>query len=536
MTPRWPGTCPFRLIRLTMLAAAAGGTMGGTAAAQGQPPAALARRAEIAVATDLRLGQIAAERGDPRAALAAYERVLKRDPNNAAALAAMIDAATSEAVSATDPAAALQGREFRQLAERAAKHAADADQLTRFAGLALKRGDVTQALRAYERAFAMDPDNRTARDGMVAASLAAVVPRAGRDDGEFQQIFDRILRDPGNVELNLRYARLAIERGEPRKALPAYERILAAHPDNAEARAGLARVRRDLDPTITQVSAAFGAQYESNPRHFRNQTWRTGAATLAGRIGIYDERRIADVRWRSDGDVYYVWHSKFHEIDYGSIGGRTGPVFDLDEGVRLHVFAGASYAWLKGRSFYGEASTGATLEFDDLGPLRSVTARFGYDNVGKHISSRDALFVEVAPRFLFANLGYAGATGWVGPYWRYNGVLGSGAPGLDQRTELFPSRSHQLGIRADYFMPIVSELTIGLSLAYEYRHFYESVIGDTRNRRDHLVSPGIQAIISGFGDERLGIVVNYGFEHRFSNDGFQIYSNHAAGVRFVWKE
>jgi len=343
------------------------------------------------------------------------------------------------------------------------------------------------------------------------------------------------LRDPGNIRLNLRYARAAIDAGEARKALPAYERVLALDPANAEALAGIARVRADLQPDITQVTVSFGSFYESNPRHFRNHSSHTDAGTLNGRATVFDERRIGNIRWRTEGEAFFSWHTRFHDIDYGLVGARSGPVFAVGERLRINPFIGGGYAWLKGRSFYLEIAGGATFEFEKMLPLHSVSVRAGYNDIGQHISTRDAVYVELAPRFLFPNVGYQGTALWLNPYWRYNGVTGEGEPGLDQRSEPFPARAHQLGLRVDYFMPVTSKLTLGVNAGYEYRHFFEPVFEGGKNRRDHFVSPGAQAILTGLIDDRFGIIFLYPYEHRFSNDGPQVYSNHIAGVRLLWR-
>jgi hypothetical protein len=365
--------------------------------------------------------------------------------------------------------------------------------------------------------------------------VAQAAPERRATDADLDRIFDALMRDPGNVELNLRYARAAIDKGEPRKALPAYERVLALDPTNVEAAAGIERVRAGLQPDITQVSLSFGTFYESNPRHFRNHSSHTDAGTLSGRATLFDERRIRDLRWRTEGEAFFTWHTRFHDIDYGLVGVRTGPVLAVGQQLRINPFIGGGYAWLKGRSFYIEATGGVTFEFEKMLPLHSVSVRAGYNDIGQHISTRNAVFVEVAPRVLFPNVGYAGTALWVNPYWRYNGVIGSGTPGFDQRTEPFPARAHQLGVRVDYFMPITSKLTVGVNGAYEYRHFYEAVSDGGKNRRDHFVSPGVQAILTGLGDDRFGIIFLYAYEHRFSNDGAQVYSNHLAGVRLQWR-
>ena len=49
---------------------------------------------------------------------------------------------------------------------------------------------------------------------------------------ELDALYQRILKEPANTELNLRFARLAEERGTPRWALMAYEQLLVkAVPD-----------------------------------------------------------------------------------------------------------------------------------------------------------------------------------------------------------------------------------------------------------------------------------------------------------------
>src|SRR5690606_18505044 len=78
---------------------------------------------------------------------------------------------------------------------------------------------------------------------------------------------DRLLDDPTNTELNLQYALVAEGRGEARKALGTYERILLNDPGNAAARRGLLRVRRQLLPPETSTILTGGLRWEANPRH-----------------------------------------------------------------------------------------------------------------------------------------------------------------------------------------------------------------------------------------------------------------------------
>ena len=82
----------------------------------------------------------------------------------------------------------------------------------------------------------------------TALALAGAAGVAAQSDGDIIAVYDQILDDPGNTELNLQYALLAEGRGEYRKALGTYERILINDPSNAAAQRGLLRVRRDGPP------------------------------------------------------------------------------------------------------------------------------------------------------------------------------------------------------------------------------------------------------------------------------------------------
>ena len=366
---------------------------------------------------------------------------------------------------------------------------------------------------------------------------AALSPRAvlAQDDLELRRVFEQVLQDPGNPGLNLRYARLAIERGESRKALAAYERILAQDPNNEAAKAGIRRVQRELEPSVTRATLLLGGQYESNPRRVRGNASNRHDGALYGRLQAFDERNIGSIRWRSEGDVYGNWHTKFNDIDYGTAGGRAGPLFELGEGFRIHPFVGGSYNWVARRTFYTEATAGATLEFESDQLLKSVSVRWGYEFVGRDFSTRDGTFVEVSPRFVANTILFERSLAVLTPYWRYNGVFGSGPAGVDPRSEPFPARYHQLGIRGDYFVQIFANVTFGIGAIYEYRHYYETVTDKSKNRRDHVVSPSTQFIVAGLVGGKADLIFSYAFEHRGSNDGPQIYDNHVASAKILWR-
>jgi tetratricopeptide (TPR) repeat protein len=391
-----------------------------------------------------------------------------------------------------------------------------------------------------QRRFAREPAATRARlrGGLIAAALlfgADAALAQSESDRDMREVFEQILRDPNNPALNFRYARMASERGDYRKALAACERVLARDPNNAEAKACLERLLRASRPAYTTINIVLGAQYETNPRHERRTGKRTDDGAALGRVTISDERPLGDIYWRTEGDVAAQYYFNFRDIEIGTVGARTGPLIDIADGLKLNPFVGFYYSWLERRTFNGEPTAGIILETERTGPLKTVTARWGYDLVGRHLSERDGIFVEVNSVFEFRNLVVPGSLAAVSPYWRYNGVTGSGALTETPFNQPFPARQHQIGARADYFVPALSWLYVNVNFTYEYRHYFEQIPLEDKNRRDHVFAPGGQLIFGSFAENRLDVVASYVFEYRHSNDGSQRYMNHVAGLRLLWR-
>lgn len=356
-----------------------------------------------------------------------------------------------------------------------------------------------------------------------------------RNERDMREIFDKILLDPSNVALNFRYARLAIERGDYRKALAAYERVLARDPNNAEARAAIAQLLRDSRPAYTTLTVVLGSLYESNPRHELRTGKRTDDTGFTGRVTLTDERVLGDIYWRTEGEASGVYYLTFHDIDSGTVGARTGPIFELAQGLKLNPFIGFYYSWLTRRTYSGDPTAGIVLETEVTGPLKSVSARGGYQLVGRGFSERDGTFAEVLANFEWRGVGFERSLVGLSPYWRYSGVVGSGALTETPFNQPFPARQHQMGVRADYFVPVLSWMIVNVNFTYEYRHYFEQVPDERKNRRDHLYAPGAQLVFGSFAGNSLDVITSYQFEYRHSNDGTQRYMNHVAGLRFLWR-
>ncbi len=350
-------------------------------------------------------------------------------------------------------------------------------------------------------------------------------------------VFDKILQDPGNIDLNLRYAKLTIAQGELRKALAAYERILAKHPDNAAAKAGIARVRQLLKPNFTVINAVTGGNYESNPSRLSNRGTVTHDGVFFGRFVMLDERRVGARRWRTLGDVYANAHINIRSLDYGAVSGATGPIFPILNGWQAHTFVRGGYSWYDGRSFQGLVGGGATFEpvLPGTSMLRAITAKIDYNFIGNSFSSRNAYVFELNARFIKFNLLDRRGIGTLTPYYRYNGVSGSGGTFIDPSGEQYPLTYHQLGIRADYFFNFWKNLTINTNITMEYKHYFEEVFFEQKHRRDFIVAPGVELIVAGLISGKADLIFSYRFEYNSSNDGYQRYTNQIAGVRVLWR-
>jgi hypothetical protein len=371
--------------------------------------------------------------------------------------------------------------------------------------------------------------------GLAAAFIggsAILVPIAA---DEYRDVFDRILLDPGNVALNLRYAKLAAERRELRKALAAYERVLAKDPNNPDAKAGLVRVQQLLKPNYTRVIGIFGGQYESNPLRASGRAKVEDDGVFFGRLLVNDERLVSGRRWRSSFDTFANLHVNIRSLDYGVVSLETGPIFPIGNTWQVHNFVGGAYSWYDGQTFQGRIGTGLTFEPLATSLLRSITVKGDYSFIGSGFSAQDAYVIELNARFIKIGMFTSRGIGSLTPYYRYHGVTGKGDPFFGPSGELYPLTFHQVGGRADYFYELRPNLTVNANLTLEYRHYFEEVFFETKHRRDVLVAPGAQLIVAGLFKGKADVILSYRFEYNSSNDGFLRYVNHIAGVQMLWR-
>jgi hypothetical protein len=359
----------------------------------------------------------------------------------------------------------------------------------------------------------------------LAAFFLFAAPALAAPD-ELARLNVQIVNDPTNIELNLRYARLAEERGEPRKALAAYERVLVYDSNNAEARRGLERVRANILPAITEIFTEFGGGWDSNPHEV--PTGRKSDLDLFGSISIRDERSLWDTRWRTTGLLTGNLYRESGDLDYGYGSLAAGPVYALGSTFTVHPSIGGAASYFDHHLFYSEAFTSLLFEGNQNGVLETYRFRGGYRDFDSFFPASDGFFADATAKFskpeVFTAGDYAVFSSWV----RWSGVGGSfltNTPTVNVSDNVQLGRYGEGGARIEYYMTLADWLVAGANFSYTEREYAQSALssGGVLKRRDDIYSPGASLIFHNTqympGDIRL----DYRYERDNSNDAASSY-------------
>lgn len=350
--------------------------------------------------------------------------------------------------------------------------------------------------------------------------LLSVFSSTGRAD-ELIQLYAEILKDPTNIELNFRYARMAEERDEPQRALSAYERIVDIDPTNQEAQRALLRIGRKLQPNFTQVFMELGTGWESNPRRVP-VSGRSDWEALV-RATIKDERNIGDHRWRTVTALQAEVHREQGDLTYGYAGIETGRLFDIKKNLSVHAAVGGGAAYFTHRSLYNEGTISFTFESAPEGAAsHTLRYRGGYRVYNDFFPATEGFFAEANLRSVFQNVMASNDVFLFSPWVRWSGVGGT-AFTVVNAAEIVPGRYFEYGGKLEYYRKIAQWLSVGGYASINARRF---AIIDGFRRDDLLVIPGAAAIIHEFLGTRADLRFDYRYEHNNSNDPTQDYINH----------
>ena len=370
---------------------------------------------------------------------------------------------------------------------------------------------------------------------LSALALAAAAPAAAQQTADLQDLFRQVLVNPTDAGANMRYAQEAERRGELRKALAAYERIVLNDPGNKQARGEYERIKALLEPARTRFQAGFGGQFETNT-DLNDGKGRDDFAFVAT-FRVDDDRRLGTTLWRSSLQLYGDAHLRSSRADFLYGNASTGPIFLLGNGWRAHTFVTAEAGMADYDFLFHAAGVGATLETRGSDPLRSITAGVSYADFANGRSSgpfspekgRDALVLGLSARF-----------GWDNVFARLDS--------LELRPQLIyndASRSRftfaQAGLTASYAIGLATfaggagNIFLNPEITAQYRSYEGSDPGRSKDRRDVRLAPALRLI--GMY-ENYTAVLGYMYDRNFSNYNNRAqlagrdYTNHRIGLNF----
>lgn len=367
---------------------------------------------------------------------------------------------------------------------------------------------------------------------IVLAGLLVLAPSNGARADELTRVYALILRNPTDTALNMRYAALAEARGEYRKALAAYERVLLNDPNNEAARAALQRVRRKLQPDITQIFAEFGGAWESNPRRVpfgARSEWEARA-----RVMVRDERKLGDVRWRTLGMLMGDWHPRNTDLTYGYAEVLTGPVTDLSSSVAMYAALGGAAAYFDRRFFHADAIAALTFESYLEGALQSVRVRGAYRQYNDFFPSNRGFYADIVGRFARPDLIVPGGVLIFSPWLRWSGINGAGITINFDGVQ--PGRYVEAAGRLEYYQRLAEWLSVGANFGVIWRRYALAtnlVTGLVTRRRDFIYYPGAAVIVHRVFGHQTDIRLDYRYERDNSTDPFSDYVNHLVTLMFV---
>lgn len=376
---------------------------------------------------------------------------------------------------------------------------------------------------------------RTGLACVIAGLLLATAPGTARAD-ELARLNALILRDPTNIRLNFEYAREAERTGELKWALVGYERILVNDPTNEEALSGLERVRRKLQPDITQFIVEFGAAWESNP--FYVPTGARGEWEFFARLLIRDERRLGDVRWRTVTTAVGEVHRDNGDLNYGYFGMMTGPILDLPRSdIAIHPAIGGGVSYFSQHPYYREAIAAVTFEGFLEGAFQSVRVRGAFRDYDNFFPSTQGFYGDVVGKFARPNVFVENDIVILSPWARLSGIGGSGINVNFDEVQV--GRYFEYGGSIGYYRRVLEWLTLAADFVVFQRLYavqMNLVDGTELRRRDLMLSPGVIIILHNLIREQADFRIDYHYQHNDSNDPTRPYINHlftaASVVRF----
>ncbi len=351
---------------------------------------------------------------------------------------------------------------------------------------------------------------------------------------ELDVLYARILREPANTPLNLEFAKLAEDRGTPRWALMAYERVLLNDPDNFAAKMGLMRVKAAMAPNTTVVTVELGSAYESNPLYYL--PGGKSAWLGQGLVSVQDERNINGLRWRTSGAVFGQVNSQYSDLNYAYAGGETGPIFYWLPGLSISPALGGAVSYFNDRFYYGEGSGSLTFEGTQSDVTRGLRLRAAYRSYDDYFPSQEGWYYEARGRVAFSNVVGERTVLAFSPWYVWSDISGVVTNALIQ--EIQPGAYAEWGGKIEVYKTMTDWLLIGASFSASLRNYRNDYVVSVpgEKRRDTLLLPGAMVLLKGFFWQQADLRLDYRYLRNNSNDPTKEFNDHmvsaTAAMRF----
>ena len=364
---------------------------------------------------------------------------------------------------------------------------------------------------------------------IVAVTFIHILPASAAN--QLDALYAQVLRHPEDSQLNLAFARAAEAAGKTRWALSAYERVTVNDPANAEAQAGLQRIRRKLQPDYSQVTVSLGTAVETNPRYYVGPR-RTEVEGLAS-ASLRDERAINGLRWRTTGGVAGQFYSQSGDLDYGYAGLSTGPVIDLFSGISMVPAVGGAATYYDHHFYYGEGAVSTTFEGQSQGAYQSLQLKAAYRSYDDFFPSGDGYYTEARGRFALPNVLGDRSVAVLSPWVLYSDISGSAlSPAL---TELAPGRYVEGGSKLELYKGLTNWLIAGASVSYSRRAYRDDITPGGGKRADTLWTPGASLLFPHIFSPQTDLRFDYRYLWDRSNDPTKSFTDHVVTATLIYR-
>ncbi|MCP5368666.1 MAG: hypothetical protein H6907_15730 [Hyphomicrobiales bacterium] len=356
-----------------------------------------------------------------------------------------------------------------------------------------------------------------------AAALAAAAAAAAAAQQEPPgDLFYRLLDNPDDVTLNLLYARQAEEKNRLGRARAAYERILMADPDNAEARAALARIETLLTPDRTDVALILGAQYQTNSERLDDHLNHLDEGAASAQLFVQDDRRLGARRWVSNLSLFASLHDRYRDGDLAVASASTGPRLRLSPAWSLRPAIKGTYSRLSGDELFAGGSVLMGLRNEQGGLLARVDLELGYENYASGLDERDGVTGALGAVLAWHDLAWQETTLELEPAYSFKAA----------RTGEYTYHSAQASLT--YSVPLASSVMAIIAGSADLRYFDGASTVGGPDRQDLELVAEARLLKANVFRPNISVIGTYRFERNFSNnDGFD-YTNHTVGADIAW--